>query len=248
MLKKRIIISLTFLDGVLFRTKNFKPDHRYTKNFIDLLSIDELIIIDISKKKFSSKFIDIIKFFSNNCFVPLSVGGGINSLRDADIYFKNGADKIVLNANPSKEKGTLKFISEKYGNQSIIQSLDCKKVGLNKSEYTVMINSGMQDSNVDPLVYAKNALLDGAGEILINSIDNDGGLLGYDLDLIKRISKDVNCPLIALGGGGNWQHMLDLFNITNISAACTQNIFHFTEQSILSAKKFLKFNQIKIRN
>ena len=90
MLKKRIIISLTFLDGVLFRTKNFKPDHRYTKNFIDLLSIDELIIIDISKKKFSSKFIDIIKFFSNNCFVPLSVGGGINSLRDADIYFKNG--------------------------------------------------------------------------------------------------------------------------------------------------------------
>ena len=92
MLKKRIIISLTFLDGVLFRTKNFKPDYRYTKNFIDLWSIDELILIDISKKKFSIKFLDLIKFFSLNCFVPLSVGGGIKKLSDADIYFYYGVD------------------------------------------------------------------------------------------------------------------------------------------------------------
>ena len=248
MLKKRIIISLTFLDGVLFRTKNFKPDHRYTKNFIDLLSIDELIIIDISKKKFSNEFINIIQYFSKNCFVPLSVGGGIKSLQEADLYFKNGADKILLNGNPSKEIGILKPISKKYGNQSIIQSLDCKKIDSNTSDYTVMINSGESDGNIDPLIVAKQALLDGAGELLINSIDNDGGLLGYDLDLIKKVSQNINCPIIALGGAGNWQHMLDLFNVTDISAACTQNIFHFTEQSILSAKKFLRFNKIKIRD
>ena len=116
------------------------------------------------------------------------------------------------------------------------------------NEYSVMVDSGTVNTGIDPLTYARKAILEGVGEILINSVDNDGGLLGYDLNLIKTISQEINSPIIALGGAGNWQHMLDLFNTANISAACTQNIFHFTEQSILSAKKFLKFNKIKIRN
>ena len=99
MLKKRIIITLTFLNGVLFRTKKFKADYRYTKNFIDLWSIDELILIDISKKKFSNSFLNLVKYFSTSCFVPISVGGGINSLDDADNYFKYGADKIIIGSN-----------------------------------------------------------------------------------------------------------------------------------------------------
>ncbi len=247
MLKKRIIISLTFLDGILFRTKNFKPDYRYTKNFIDLWSIDELIIIDISKKKFSIKFLDLIKFFSLNCFVPLSVGGGIKKLSDADIFFKNGADKIVLGTNSLNDTNLIEEISKKYGNQSIIQSLDCKKTSSTKMKYTVMSNSGKDDLNLDPVISGKKALIRGAGELLINSIDNDGGLLGYDLDLINLFSKKLNCPIIASGGAGNWQHFLDLFLKTNISAACTQNIFHFTEESIISVKKFLKTNTIQIR-
>ena len=123
MLKKRIIITLTFLDGVLFRTKNFKPDYRYTKNFVDLWSIDELILIDLSDKKFSNKFLDLISFFSNNCYVPLSVGGGIKNLRDADKFFKYGADKIILGSNSIKHPKLIKEISSKYGNQSIIQSI-----------------------------------------------------------------------------------------------------------------------------
>ena len=88
MLKKRIIITLSFFEGVLYRTKNFKPDYRYTKNFLDLWSIDELILIDISEKKFSKKFIDLISYFANNCFVPISVGGGIKDKNDADLFFK----------------------------------------------------------------------------------------------------------------------------------------------------------------
>jgi len=128
LLKKRIIITLTFLDGVLFRTKNFKPDYRYTKNFIDLWSIDELILIDISKKKFSKNFLELISFFSSNCFVPLSVGGGIKKVSDADLFFKYGADKIILGSNAIKEPKLINEISHKYGNQSIIQSIDCKKI------------------------------------------------------------------------------------------------------------------------
>ena len=96
MLKRRIIISLTFFEGILFRTKNFKADYRYTKEFINLWNIDELVLIDISKKKFSSKFIETIKYFSKICFVPITVGGGISTLKDASLYFKSGADKIII--------------------------------------------------------------------------------------------------------------------------------------------------------
>ena len=101
---------MTFLDGVLFRTKNFKADYRYTKNFIDLWSIDELILIDISEKKFEEKFLELVRFFSKNCFVPISVGGGINSLEHADIFFKNGADKIVLGSDIVNNSQTIEKI------------------------------------------------------------------------------------------------------------------------------------------
>ena len=247
MLKKRIIISLTFLDGVLFRTKNFIPDYRYTKNFIDLWSIDELMIIDLSNKKFSKEFLNLINFFSTNCFVPLSVGGGIKSVQDADLYFKNGADKIVLGSGSINDPLIAKKISMKYGKQSIIQSLDCKKISNSTMKYSVYSKSGKNNLNIDPAIFAKSALSNGAGEILINSIDNDGSLLGFDIPLIDTISKDLECPIIALGGAGSWSHFFELFDKTNISAACTQNIFHFTEHSIQSLKNFLKNYNIKIR-
>lgn len=245
MLKKRLIISLTFLDGVLFRTKKFKPDYRYTKNFIDLWSIDELILIDISKNKFSKKFFDVIKYFSTNCHVPISVGGGIKSLENANEYFKFGADKIILGPNSNLKEDLIKKISEKYGNQSIIQTVDCIK---KDNSFVLMRDSGKNFLSNDIISFCKKSVEMGAGEILVNNIDNDGSLLGYDIDLIKLVSEKINCPILAMGGAGNWQHIYELFKNTDISAACTQNIFHFTEESIISAKKFLKSNKIKIRN
>ena len=238
---------MTFLNGVLFRTKKFKPDYRYTKNFIDLWSIDELILIDISEKKFSKIFLDLIAFFSKNCFVPISVGGGITTIDNADIFFKNGADKIVLGSNAINKKNLIEQISKKYGNQSIIQSVDCKKIPKDNT-YTVIGSSGTENLLQNPIEFSLKVLERGVGEIMINNIDNDGSLMGYDLDLMKMVSKKINCPILALGGAGNWQHILDLLSETDISAACTQNIFHFTEESILSAKKFLKDNNIKVRN
>lgn len=245
MLKKRIIITLTFMDGVLYRTKKFRPDYRYTKNFIDLWSVDEILLIDISKKKFSNNYLNTINFFSTNCFVPISIGGGINSLKDADLYFKNGADKVVLGPESINKPFILKEISMKYGKQSIIQALDCKKIKDN--EYSVYSNSGLKNLKTSPEIIGNQALSNGAGEILINSIDNDGSLLGFDLNLIGNLSKHLDCPIIALGGAGNWNHVLELFKKTNISAASTQNIFHFTEHSVLSLKNFLENNGIKVR-
>lgn len=244
MLKKRIITVLTFLDGILFRTKNFKADYRYTKNFIDLVKVDEIVLIDISKNKFQKSFLDIVDYYVKNCFVPLSIGGGISDMDKANLFFDKGADKIVVSSILYKNQKLLERILKKYGRQSIIVGLDCKK---KINDYSVICKSGTSNTNNSPIEIAKKIYNIGCGEILINSIDNDGSLLGYDLELIKKISSNVNCPIIALGGAGNWQHLLDLFNISNISGACTQNIYHFTDESINSAKKFLQSHKIAIR-
>ena len=245
MLKKRLILVLTFNDGVLFRTKKFIADYRYTKNFIDLWSADEIILLDISKKnRLNEKFLEIVKFFSLNCFLPISVGGGIRSFKDAVNLFKQGADKIVLNSSTYKNPDLIGEISKVFGSQSIIHSIDCRKIKKNK--YEVIINNTLK-TNLDPIQWAKIAIQNGCGELLINSIDNDGSLLGYDLELSNLIVKKVNVPCLALGGAGNWDHILQLFKKTNISGACTQNIYHFTNESLKSAKEYLKKNKVLIR-
>ena len=245
MLKKRLIISLTFKDGVLFRTKNFKPDYRYTKNFIDLWSIDELIIIDVSKKKNFKKFLNIIKFFSKNCFVPITVGGGLYNLNQIDQCFNNGADKILLGSRSIDKPELITKISKKYGNQSIIQSVDFKKI--NNGSYVIMSQSGTKISNSEIVKLCKTYIKYGVGEILLNDVNNDGSLLGFDVNFLRKISTKIKCPIIVLGGAGKWEHILEIFIKTNIQAACTQNIYHFTEESIISAKKFLKKKKINIR-
>jgi cyclase len=245
MLKKRLILVLTFNDGVLFRTKKFIADYRYTKNFIDLWSADEIILLDISKKnKLSKKFLEIVNFFSLNCFLPISVGGGIRSFKHAVNLFKHGADKIVLNSSTYKNPDLIRKISKVFGTQSIIHSIDCRKIKKNK--YEVIINNTLK-TNLDPIQWAKIAIQNGCGELLINSIDNDGSLLGYDLELNNLIVKKVNVPCLALGGAGNWDHILQLFKKTNVSAACTQNIYHFTYESLKSAKEYLKKNKVLVR-
>ena len=244
MLKKRIIFSLTFKDGILFRTKKFIPDYRYTKNFIDLWNIDELILVDVSKEKFKKSFLEVVNFFSTNCFVPIAVGGGIKSINDATVYFDNGADKIILSSRTFINHNIITSISTKYGNQSIIQSIDFVKIDNN---YFLSVESGTKLLDIEPDKWILNSIKLGAGEILLNSVNNDGGLLGYDLKFITKITKNINHPFLALGGCGNWDHVLELFSTTNVSAACTQNIYHFTDESISSLKNFLKKNNISIR-
>lgn len=246
MLKKRLILTLTFNEGVLFRTKKFIPDYRYTKNFIDFWSADEIMLLDISKKnKLSNKFLNIVNFFSLNCFLPISVGGGIKSFLDVKKLFNYGADKVVINSSTYKNPQLIEKVSKVFGSQSVIHSIDCKKN--KKGMYDVMINNNSFNTKLDPIEWAKIAINNGCGELLINNIDNDGSLLGYDLDLVRYISRNTNLPCLALGGAGNWSHMLELFKKTNISAACTQNIYHFTNESLKSAKEYLKKNRVLIR-
>ena len=242
MLKKRLIISLTFLDGVLFRTKKFKPDYRYTKNFIDLWSIDELILIDISKNKFSKKFFDVIKYFSTNCHVPISVGGGIKSLENANEYFKFGADKIILGPNSNLKEDLIKKISEKYGNQSIIQTIDCLK---KDNSFVLMKDSGKNFLSKDIISFCEKSIEMGVGEILVNNIDNDGGLLGYNIDLIKYISEKItNCPILALGGAETGNTSMNYLKYRHIGCMYSKH-FSFYRRKYNICKKIFKINKIK---
>ncbi len=246
MLKKRIIISLTFLNGVLFRTKKFRPDYRYTKNFIDLWNADEIILIDVSEKEknISDDFANIIKFYIKNCHVPISVGGGINSLEKAKKVFDLGVEKIIINSSSYYNPDLTKNLVEIYGSSSIIHSIDFKK---NSKNYYIYIDNGKKiiDDSVEK--YIKKILSLGVGEILINNIDNDGSLMGFDLKLIKPLIKHLDLPIIIQGGAGNWSHFYDVFKMKKISGVCTQNIYHFTEPSLISLKKYLKSKKINVR-
>jgi cyclase len=246
MLKKRVVIALTFLDGVLFRTKRFVPDYRYTKNFVDLWNADEIILIDISKNnKFSEKFTEVVNFFINNCYLPIAVGGGIFSEKKASKLFKLGVEKIIINSSTFYNPELTYKLTEIYGSSSIIHSVDCKKV--DKNDYFVFVDNGKKNTGFTPEQWVKKIQQFNIGEILVNNINNDGSLMGYDMKLIERIIKVTNLPIIVLGGAGNWDHICNALKKKKISAACTQNIYHFTNQSLLSLKKFLFENNIRVR-
>ena len=245
MLRHRLIFVLTFFEGVLFRTRLFNPDYRYTANFIDTWSIDEIIMLDISReKKYKSSFFKIINKFAKECFVPLSVGGGIRNVEDAKAYLDNGADRVVLNTGALINKNLVTELAKKYGSQCVIASIDVKK---NKNNFQVFSHLGVKNTKKIVHDWALELEKLGAGEIMLNSIDLDGSLRGYDLKLCKIVSSAVNIPVLICGGAGNWSHFSDAIKIGGADAVCTTNIYHFSETSIKSAKNFLNNHNILVR-
>ena len=246
MLRKRLITALTFKNGVLYRSRNFIPDYRYTKNFVDTWSVDEIIVLDISRnsKKISREFLENLKIISKNCFVPICAGGKIKSIEDVDIYLKSGADKISINTEAYNNPDLLKKIADVYGSQVLTLSIDVKK---ELETYNIYINNGQKKIEMNLKDYVLKMQKMGIGEILINSIDRDGTLEGYDLNLLKLVRKISNVPVISLGGAGSWKHFSEAIQETNVDAVATNNIYHFTENSIISAKNFLKKNGFNFR-
>lgn len=247
MLKKRIIFSLLMNKGVLFRTRNFTPNNIYTHNFIDTWSVDEIVMLDISREDETRQefenFLTILQKISRNCFVPISAGGRIRSIEDAEQYLKNGADKIVVNTEAFHNPSFIAKLSEKYGSQCVVVSIDVKYLD---GKYIVFTADGKKNTGVTIQEWIVNAEKYGAGEIFLNSIDRDGTLEGYDIELIKTVSSLINIPIIACGGAGSWQHFVDALHAGS-DAVCTTNIFHFTEASIQSAKKYLINNHVDVR-
>jgi cyclase len=247
MLTKRIIILLTYKNGILFRTKNFCPDYRYTDEFISNTLVDEIVIVDISDDLSSTnriKFYQVISKIAKNCFVPITAGGKITNIVDVKNLQNHGADKIIINSAIYKNSKLIDEIVDKYGSQFVIGGLDVKK---SNNQYYHYIDNGKKKININIKEYLTNYKKLGVGEILINSIDQDGSLTGFDIEICKFIKDNCDKPILASGGCGNWQQARDVILASNIDGICITNIFHFTEKSICSLKKFLKNNSINVR-
>ena len=246
MLRKRLVTVLTFNDGVLFRTKLFTPDYRYTHNFVDTWSVDEVVALDVTRPGQGDRenFFKVVSHLARNCFVPLAAGGGIRTTLDVKRFMEVGADKVVVNTGALRRPELISEIARGYGAQCVVLSIDAR--GTAEGGYEVHSDFGARPTGLDPAEWARQGEALGAGEVLVTSIERDGSLEGYDLDLSRRVIEAVGVPVLVLGGAGSWQHFVDGFR-AGAAAACTQNIYHFTDTSIGSAKKFLAKNGIAVR-
>ncbi len=247
MLRNRLIIVLTLNDGVLFRTRNFVPDYRYTSSFVDTWLIDELVVVDITRPGEGDRqnFYNAIEDLASNCFVPLAVGGGIRDLDEVKRLLNAGADKVIVNSGACRDPELITQIAESYGAQCVVVSIDAK---LNDSdEYRVYVDFGKTETSMEPGLWALECEQRGAGEICLTSIDKDGTLEGYDNALNRHVADQINIPLLVSGGAGNWNHFVDGFQLGGANAVCTTNIYHFTDSSIKSAKSFLSQQKVPIR-
>lgn len=246
MLRKRLITVLTFNDGVLFRTKRFTPDYRYTLNFVDAWSVDEIIVLDITRQPTDDRqaFRSVIVDFAGRCFVPLAAGGGIRSIEDVRSYLGLGADKVVVNSGAFLNDGLVGEIARSYGRQCAVVAMDCK---LTDKGYEVFSHCGTQATGWMAVDWARHVESIGAGEIMVTSIERDGSLQGYDLELSQQVAEAVSIPVLICGGAGNWSHFEAGFTVGKADAVCTTNIYHFTETSIHSAKNHLMKVGINVR-
>lgn len=247
MIRKRLIVVLTINNGVLFRTRNFIPDYRYTLNFVDAWSVDEIVALDITRPGEGERenFYEVVQELATKCFVPLAVGGGVRSIDDFRLLLNAGADKVVINTEAVNRPDFITAAANVFGAQCVVVSIDAMR---NESgKYEVYTECGKKASGLEPASWAKKAQEHGAGEIMITSIERDGMLEGYDNELNRSVAQSVNIPVLACGGAGKWQDFVEGFSQSGVSAVCSTNIYHFTETSIKSAKKYLMRNGISVR-
>ena len=211
----------------------------------NLREVDEIIFCDIDAYKNGSIQLSLIDEFADECFVPLTIAGGINSLQDIEELLKVGADKVCINSNAIKDLNFVEKAISKYGGQCIVVSIDYK---LNKNKQKeIYINSGNTPTGILLETFIEKINKIGPGEILITSIDHDGLMRGYDIDTIKKISNLSEVPIIASGGAGKPEDFYQLIKNTNIKALSAASIFHFTEVTPLDVKRYLDQKGIKVR-
>jgi cyclase len=246
-LRRRLVTVLTLNDGVLFRTKQFRPDYRYTMNFVDAWSIDEIVALDVTRAGLGEReaFYEVVRDLARRCFVPLSCGGWVRTIEDVHTLLRTGADKVVVNTGAIERPELISRAAELYGAQCVVVSIDALRLA--DGGYEVYAEQGTRPTGLRPAEWARRAEELGAGEILITSIEKDGSLEGYDNALNRLVSDAVGVPVLVSGGAGKWQDFVDGFVEGGASAVCTTNIYHFTESSIRSAKQFLARAGIPVR-
>ena len=207
---------------------------------------DEICFLDITASHEKRKaMLEVIKKTTQNCFIPITVGGGVSNLEDINNLLLSGADKVSINTAAVKNMDFIKEASKKFGAQCIVVAVDAKKVSEEKWE--IFTHGGRNKTGIDAIEYAKIAQSNGAGEILLTSMDKDGTKSGYDLSLLKEITSSLSIPVIASGGVGNLDHLYDGVKKGGASALLAASIFHFGELTIKEVKDYLKSKNIQVR-
>ncbi len=251
MYKKRIIPCLDIKNGRVVKGINFvnlvdAGDPSEQAKFYSESGADEICFLDITASNENrDNILEVVKKTSKNCFVPLTVGGGVRTLQDISNLLNSGADKVSINTAAVQNTNIVKEGVQKFGSQCITVAVDAKKVDNNKWE--VFTHGGRNSSGKDVMHYVKEVEKLGAGEILLTSMDRDGTKKGYDIDLTKGVSDLVNIPVIASGGVGSLEHLYEGLKLGNASAVLAASIFHFGEFSIKEAKEYLKSKNLSVR-
>jgi cyclase len=248
-LKTRIMPTLLYKDTTLVKGVGFDSWRRVggamqAIKVYNLREVDELIFLDITATRDGRQpdFV-LIDDLADECFMPLAVGGGIKVVDDVRRLLQVGADKVVVNTAMVDRSGLIREIADRFGSQCVVASIDARNSG---ESHDVWVESGTRPAGLDPVTLAGQAEANGAGEILITSIERDGTMEGYDLDLIRAVSEAVSVPVIAAGGAGNYAHMADALT-AGASAVAAASMFHFTEQTPLEAKHYLKGRGFHVR-
>lgn len=248
MLKTRVIPCLTIKDLRLVKSVQFQ-EHRNIGSYIAAVrvfnarDVDEMIILDLDAAQAGIKPW-LLEELTKECFMPLTIGGGIKTLEDIRTLLKLGADKVSINTAALERPEFIKEAAEKFGNQCVVVSIDAKK---SNNRYEVFKNGGKIGTGRKPEEWGKEAEKLGAGEILITSIDEDGRMNGYDLELIKLISRAVNIPVIACGGAGKLEDFVLAVKEANASAVAAASIFQYTQITPLNIKEQLSKFGIETR-
>jgi cyclase len=251
MITKRIIPCLDVKNGRVVKGTNFmgladvsspvELGQYYSEN-----GADELVFYDITAS-FEQRqlFTEILREVASTIFIPLTVGGGINTIDDFDRVLKCGADKVSINSGCIRNPDLVSEAARKYGDQCVVLSVDVKRVN---GEFRVFAKGGREDTGMEAIAWIKRCVSNGAGEVVVNSIDTDGVKGGFDIELLKLVCDAVNVPVIASGGAGNVQDFIDLFDaIPTIDAALAASVFHFGEIQIPDLKKVMSASGINVR-
>ena len=251
MITKRIVPCLDVRDGRVVKGVNF-AGLRDVDSPVELAEYysangaDELVFYDITASaEGRALFTDILRETASRVFIPLTVGGGINSLDDFDRVLKCGADKVSVNSGAIRNPAIIGEAARRYGDQCVVLSVDIKRVG---GEFRVFSRGGRDDTGLEALAWIERGVAAGAGEVVVNSIDTDGVKGGFDLEMLEAVCSRVNVPVVASGGAGSAEDFVRLFKaVPEVSAGLAASIFHFGEVRIPELKRTLAANGINMR-
>ena len=250
MITKRIIPCLDVKNGRVVKGTNFEglrdmADPVEMARFYNTAGADELVFYDITASvEGRTLFTDILTRVASEIFIPLTVGGGINTLEDFDRVLKCGADKVSVNSGAIRNPAIIGEAAKKYGDQCVVLSCDIKRVD---GKFMLFAKGGRENTGIDALDWIVRGVGNGAGELVINSIDTDGVKNGFDLELLDAVASRVSVPIIASGGAGKMEDFVELFKHKGMDAGLAASIFHSKQVEIADLKRYLRENGVEMR-